>query len=361
MEKKNIKMLLYIGGIFLILIGFIISNIHILSLLLVLLGLVLLSVGTIINHKNTKKITILYILFYLLLALAFDSGLSMSLKKAPIFSYNVNIDGNSKVYNAIGYRVWECNGKYTVDKLYKYGYYCDTNNLDTVDANAFLSQVVENYDDYENTYVKLTGKISQKNGINYVEIQPYETTEITLNGYVNFADNITLRAMFNDGEDKLSTYEIYDSITIIGKVWNLSQKDDKYTILMNDTVIIDEEDKSDFQLVVNTKNSCEKDKTLLYSANDYKLYTSCIESILVKYDNNDVYELSSVLSSGKLSMNDIYEKAGYTSNNISDGSIMYNYDDFVIVECDTSLSYDIVIGSSDLSFDEAYCGVVNNE
>ena len=98
-------------------------------------------------------------------------------------------------------RVWQCNeddyDNIIVDPFYEKGYMCNANDIETVDINTFLNSVVQNHSEYKNNYVKIKGKISKKSGINSIEMRPYTETENKVNGYVEFANNITARVIFS--------------------------------------------------------------------------------------------------------------------------------------------------------------------
>ena len=49
----------------------------------------------------------------------------------------------------------------------------------------------------------------------------YIETDVKVNGYVEFADNITLRILFNEQESILDNYDVYDEITIVGVIKNM--------------------------------------------------------------------------------------------------------------------------------------------
>ena len=69
---------------------------------------------------------------------------------------------------------------------------------------------------------------NKKNGQNYIEMQPYETNSITVNGYVTFADNITLKIVFKDNTQELDYYDVYDEITIVGIIKNIEADKDRF-------------------------------------------------------------------------------------------------------------------------------------
>ena len=260
-DKKNVFMIII--GIILIVIAFLLTSLSYFRILLTVIGVTLFVIAVSRTDKMSKKMCTLLFLLFMLISVLIDSIIVLNLNRIPVYSYNVITNHNSKVYNALGYRVWDCEGKeLKVDRFYKLGYYCDVNDMEAIDSNAFLSQVVDNYDNYKNNYIKISGKISKKEGINYIEMQSYQSNEITLNGYVSFSDSVTLRAVFKSEKEALNSYDIYDNITIVGKVWYLKQENDKYIVYMDDAKVVDEEVLGDYSIVVTESKSCEYDNKL---------------------------------------------------------------------------------------------------
>lgn len=355
-ENSNLKWILIFVGIFLLLVSMVINYVTYLRIILNIIGIIILVIATVMQGGVKVKFVVLYFFLYLIIAILLDTVVVINFNRLPVYSYNIITSNNSRVLNAIGYRVWDCKGKaLKVDRFYKLGYYCDASEMEAIDVNAFLSEAVDNFDEYKNNYFKISGKISSKDGSSYIEMQPYHTNEITINGYVNFADNITLRALFNSSEESLVNYEIYDSITLVGKIWHIKEENNKYVVYMEDTKIVEEETKDNYQIIASPNPTCENKRTLIYAGADYNLYTECLNNVIVKYNESNVYELSSLLSSGKLKLTDVLEKANDEQVQESDGTKLYIYDSFKIIKCSESAGSDIIIGEN-IDFSKDYCG-----
>ena len=244
MKKKNnsSNYILLIIGIIVAIIPLLINKLTAVRLLLSLVGIFLVTIS--LERKKIRKIIILFISF-LIMSVFVDSIVSSIFARIPIYTYNITTTGNTRVYNSIGFRIWQCNIKndkdLRVDAFYTKGYMCDAKNIEQIDSNSFLNSVVENYGEYQNTYVKIRGKISKKNSQNSIEMQPYEKKDLTINGYVNFADNITLKILFKNNNSELDLYDVYDEITVIGIVKNIEQNDEKFVVYLSESELVSEE------------------------------------------------------------------------------------------------------------------------
>ena len=99
-------------------------------------------------------------------------------------------------------------------------------------------------------------------------MQPYTTTDITVNGYVTFADNITLRILFKQSEPLLDQYDVYDEITVVGIIKNMEQSHNKYVVYMYDTKIssnINIENMYNGKVYLRIRNMDEYKEFLRYS------------------------------------------------------------------------------------------------
>ena len=351
--KKNKKYIVLIIGIIFLGLGFVFNETKVIKILLELIGM-----AVIVGYYAKRKVVLLP--YYLLICigglLALDYILVKSTDRVPVFSYVIESNENVKLYNAVGYRVWDCNGTFVIDKLYQRSYLCDDAYIEEVDSKVFISHVVENFDELENKFVKVKGKISSITGIEYVSMQSYEETDITMNGYVTFADNITLKFKFNGGNENVSNYEVYDNAILIGRVAKLYEDNNKYEIILEDAKIIKDEIYDDFEISVTSKKECDKDDqvSLLVSESTYDIYSSCMDKIVVRYSEDLVYELSFLLTSDKLEIDDILEKA----NNVSydkDNNVLYEFDGFNILECNRDAKKQYIIGNSKLNLESGFC------
>lgn len=358
MDKKKIKLIIFIIGIILIFCSMIFNELNYLRIIINIIGIILLIVGTVYDDSSKLKLLPVFFFLYLVIAILIDSILVMNFKTIPVYSYNIITSNNSKVYNAIGYRVWDCEGKERkVDRFYRLGYYCDVSNMEAIDSNAFLNNVVDNYDDYKNSYLKITGKISKKEANDYIEMQTYQSNAITLNGYVNFSDSVTLRVIFNTREELLNNYDVYDSITVVGKIWYIKSTENKYVVYMDDSIIVDNNNFNNYEVIITKNNNCQVDKKLLFAGGDYNIYSHCLSNVIVRFDENNIYELSSALSSGKIKLDDLLSKSLDVLINDNDGSNLYIFDKYSIIKCNEYTGSDVIIGDENLSFEDAYCGI----
>lgn len=346
-----ISIILIIGALFL-------QNTIALRPILWFIAIILIALNIGLSNKLKKSFVVIIILILLTISLILDGILVITLKIIPVFSYNIISTEKSIVYNGIGVRVWQCDKEnykdLIVDPFYKKGYMCGADDMSAIDSNSFLNSVVINYDDYKNNYVKIKGKISKKTGQNYIEMQPYKTSDITVNGYVEFADNITLRIIFNENEKLLDDYDVYDEITIIGIVKNLEQDSSKYVIYMYDGKVVSNINLNEYSITVTSEKKCSSEKILLHQSDTNNIYTNCIEEIIVSYPDNN-YELATALSSNKITINEIYETADEVKTYDSDNRKLYKFDNYSVLVCDQTLSKDIIIGAKNMSFKDVEC------
>lgn len=369
MEKKTIKekiinlnFILVFISIILMIIAFAINKSMVIRPILWVISIIILLINILYNNKY--KFTTIIIIFISLFggSIILDGILAVSFKRIPVFSYNIITSGDTKVYNAIGIRVWQCDkddyNNLIVDPFYKNGYMCDMGNIDILDSNSFLNSVVSNYSDYKNKFIKIKGKISKKNGQNYIEMQPYETNSITVNGYVTFADNITLRILFKNNAKELDDYDIYDEIVVLGIIKNLEMDNNKYIVYMNDGKIVSNIDLNNFEISVTKSSTCNNEKKLLYSSETNDIYSYCLEQIIISYPDNNKYEIVNALSSNKLRIDDLLIDPIKKINNENDNSIIYKYHNYSILVCDQSSSKDIILGQENMDFKDVTCNVI---
>ena len=79
-----------------------------------------------------------------------------------------------------------------------------------------------------------------------------------------------------------------------------------------------------------------------------------MDKIVVRYSEDLVYELSFLLTSDKLEIDDILEKA----NNVSydkDNNVLYEFDGFNILECNRDAKKQYIIGNSKLNLESGFC------
>lgn len=357
MNKENkIKIVLMIISIILVIVSIAINRSTFIRPLLFLIALFMIIIIFIINKKNKILRGMVTFLLTIIMLIILDNIVVVTFKTIPVFSYNIINYDNIRVYNSIGIRVWQCDkdnyDNLLVDPFYKKGYMCDVSDTDAIDSNSFLSSVVENYDTYKNNYIKIDGKISKKNSLNLIEMQPYEENSITVNGYVTFADNITLRILFNEPNELLDNYDVYDDVIVVGIIKNMEKEGDKYVIYMSDSKVVSDIDLNEYALTVTPSVTCKDDKTIFKNDN-MNVYSHCIEDIIIDYGIKK-YELATALSSGKININELYESPDGEDVN-EDGDTLYYNDSYSVVVCNEETSKDIIIGNSSMTFEDVTC------
>ncbi|MBQ6687147.1 MAG: hypothetical protein IJN03_01325 [Bacilli bacterium] len=352
MKNNKTKLILILSGLALILIPYFINVYSILRMISVICGIIVLVAGIVIDIADKLwRIVILPILF-LIITLALDFGVSHLFKTIPVFSDKLVSSKDVIVYNSLFYREYSCNGKITIDNLYKKSYLCDPDDLEENDVSSFLNNVLENYNKHKNTFVKIAGKISKLNGTYNLELQAYTLTEESTNGYVQFSDNITLEVNFNEIQD-LTKYNVYDSISIIGRIDEIIKKGSNYIIRLYDSIILESDLYKSYEISVVEKNSCVNDKAKYVETDEGTYYTSCLNNIFVKYDSENVYDLSYVLKDKKITIDTL------TNNSIEttevNGNKLYNLEQFKILSCGNKKEF--IIGNSSLGLESPYCDV----
>lgn len=367
--KKNnnqINAIIAVLGILIFILALIIKEDTIIKLYLTLTSIAVLLIAHIFKRKEKIKYIPFLLVIYILITMAIDSITVIIFTKVPIYSYNIVDSNEVRVYNAIGLRVWQCNKNYDddlkVDLFYNNGYMCDASDIDNIDSNSFLNSVVENYSEYKNKYVKVTGKINKKNGQNYIEMQPYETNSITVNGYVTFADNITLKIVFKDNTQELDYYDVYDEITVVGIIKNIEAVENRHAVYMYDTLIVSNKNLNEFTITATTEEIC--DENMLIHTNDKNnLYLSCISEMVVSYPDGSKYEIATALSANKVQVNDLYKNSISSKKSELDATILYEMETYNVIVCDNKKSKDIIIGNKSLSINDSVCKntIIENE
>lgn len=320
-------------------------------------AIILLSLSIKIRSRLSIIKTMILALAFFGVSLIADGIVVYTFKRIPVFSYNIVSNENSIVYTSIGMKVWQCDKKNAkeliVDPFYNNGYMCNPEDITSIDSNAFLNAVIENHSEYHNKYVKITGKISRKAGQNAIEMRPYSTKEITMNGYVEFADNITLRIIFNN-EKLLDNYDVYDEITVVGVIKNIENNANKYVVYMYDSKVVSSINLNEYTITITSSKKCTTEPKPIFSNETNNIYTYCIEDAVISYPENK-YELPQALSSNKISIDDIYNGSEETEKSENDESIIYRFEEYSVLVCDQKLSKDIYIGKKNMKFTDVTC------
>ncbi len=350
--RKYIKFGFLILSLLLIGIGFSISDNRVMNKLLVILGVILMGGSIAIKRWWLAIISIVVIFLFIV---GVDYLVTFYMEKVPVFSIKQVTNEQVISYNSFFYRVYSCDNDLKVDNFYRKNYLCNDNSLEENESNAFINQIVRNYDEWENKFVKIRGRVSRITGIETLEMKAYEVNMVTINGYVTFADNITLKFEFNGNNELLSNYEVYDDAIVIGRVSKLEKEGDNYTVIFKDSKLVTHSLYDDYDLVVVAKDKCSINNgfKLLESDSNYEIYDACQNTIMARYSEDVVYELGFLLNSDKLVIDDVLEKSDsvdYDDKN----DVLYSYQDFNILLCkDEKNRY--YIGSSELNFDSGIC------
>lgn len=357
-QELSLNKPLLLVSIFLLLTSIYISKFTVIRLILWITSLIILAINIKKSYQYTTSKTLIIALISLLVSIILDGIIVYTFNKIPVFTYNIISTKDSTVYTSLGMRVWQCDKEdyknLKVDPFYEKGYICNANNIETIDINTFLNSVVQNHSEYKNKYVKIKGKISKKSGLNSLEMRSYTKQDTQVNGYVEFADNITLKIIFKDDKISLDSYDIYDEITIVGMIKNMESEDNNHTIYMSNTELVSTINLEEHIITATKESKCNQEPLLIHSTTDYNLYNYCLKEIIVTYPDGQ-YELSSSLSSNKLTINEVYKNSNKVETSDKDDSKIYRFDDYSVLICDTKTSKDIFIGPKKLKFDNVKC------
>ena len=365
-QKFTINTKLLIIGILFSLIAILIKKFTPLRLIIMIIATFIVTIS--LTQKNKKifnrprHILSIYLII-LFISFFIDTITVYTLNRIPIYTFSIISTEKTRVYNGIGYRVWQCNkddyDNLIIDIFNNKGYYCDGEDIEEIDSNSFLNAVIENYDDYKNKFVKIRGKISSKTSRNSIEMRPYTESEITVNGYVNFADNISLVILFNDEEPKLDNYDVYDEVLVVGQIKNIESTDTGHVIYMSDAKIVSSETYSTYTITANREYRCTPQSPYI-EMEDYHVYTYCLTPDINVSFNGKNYELASALSSGKVTIKDIVSKTS-TIETDEFGNQIYKYNNYNIVKCNPENSMDIILTSKDSKISDVVCTKITTE
>lgn len=341
----NKALLLKIMGLLLIIISFLVNQYSIIRLVTILLGIIFIVLA---NKKKTIYTLIEGILFVILL-FGIDTILVQYLNRIPIFAYEIKSATNMSTYNSFFYRVYNCDGTHKFDGHYQKNYLCET-ILPEENINSLLANIENNFADYKNKFVNVKGKISSISGSKSISMQTFEVLNNSINGQVNFSDNITLTILNNGKLEKVEDLKIYDSINIIGRIVKINKQGQNKEIIMDDARIISRNSFDTYEINVVTSKTCESDLKLMSKTDTYNYYNSCLDSIYVTYDNENRYELSYVLTDKRMTFDLLIQGKEKEEKNDME---LYTYKDFNILKCNNSNN--VIIGDKNLNLDSPYC------
>ncbi len=350
MNKKSL--LLKILGLVLIIIPLCINRYSIFRLLSSLLGIIFLTVGILNRKKHYKLQIILYSILLLLLLYGIDYACTYFLKRIPIFSYEVISSNTVSTYDSILYRVYNCNGEYMFDSFYQKNYVC-AGDVPIEEINSFLSNISSNYEKYHYKFVTVKGKVSEVFGNEYLTLQPYEQKDTNLIGQITFLKDASLVIANKDKDINLyEKYEIYDNVIVTGRIIKLETNN---KIVMRDAIIISTDNFDAFTINVVENKSCEKDIKKIAQTSDYTYYSSCLNSMYVKYNEENIYDLKFALESKKMTGEKLISNGEKLESN---HAILYAFETYNIVKCIDKNA--MIIGNKMLTLESNYCENIQN-
>lgn len=321
--KKRIIFILGIGLSFLIL-PFLINTSSILRIFSLIIGIILITLSYIYKTKRNIILIMLLPLILLVTSYALDTFLLYEVKRIPIFAIEIKSSKEVKTYNSFFYRVYDCNKKLVIDYGYLKNYACSKSSLEEIDVNNILANTKDSYKKYKNKFIKVLGKISKISGNEVIELSSYTLGSNSLNGYVNFNlnNNLSIKTYEN-----LSTYRIYDYISIIGRV----AKMDNNTITLSDAILIPSDIYKTYTYELISGNNT---LTNLNSEKNYYYYG--LTSLNVMYNEDNIYELSYLLTDEKLSWDELKNNLEVKEVLDNEDNILYKKyegDYFTLMEC----------------------------
>ena len=322
------KKVLFIIGLLLIISAFLLYKYSIYRFIILMLGIGLIVYQCVFNKIN-KIVVIIITILLLMGTFGIDYILTNYFHRIPIYALRIKSSNKMAVYNSVFYRVYNCDKKLIIDKGYKKAYVCSDNILDEHDINSFLNEAIKSYQEYHNKFIKLNGKVSKISGLDVIELSAYKQAEDSLNGYVVFNTDYTVRVITDYDISKL---KIYDNITVIGLVSSLEQQKDTYVINLMDTMIIPSDIYNNYSIEVVENDS----KELVNFVDKTNYYILGLDNIYIHYDKNNVYELSYLITDSRITFEDLVKDKEYSELKNKDEEVVaqkYQLDKFNIMKC----------------------------
>ena len=347
--KRFISMLI---GVLLLAVALLMSKFNLIRAILCILSIIVLAYANQLERHNKKLFIPLFVIIFTFFVIALDYLVVASFKKSPIFSYNIVTTKYGTVYNAIGYRVWSCkNNDFKVDPLYKLGYYCEKESMTSENINNVLSTIVENFDNYKDSYVKIIGRVSKILDDKSFYMQMFRED----NNIIKFDETTKLYVEFNYKNNDVAGLANNSIITVVGKI---DRKEGNNIYMIDSTFTREAISSGDVLFGAETNIYCEYDKQLWFQTSDNIFYKSCIEDVNLKINDN-IYNLQNAILNNLITLSEIEDEAlGYQTQS-KDNSRMYNFKDFKMLVCDPNVSKDIIVGRSEMDFSDGYCNVSN--
>lgn len=322
--KKRLIVLLGLG-LTLMIVPFLINIYSIFRIISLVLGIILITVSLCLKKKRNIFYIILVPLIMLVFSYGIDTLLFYTLRRVPVFSYAIKSSDKMRTYNSFFYRVFDCNGNLTLDYGYTKNYVCSNDCLDAININSFMQDAEESFKKYHHKFVHIYGKISKITGNENIELASFTQGDDTLNGYVNFNLN---NILIVNTDENLSKYRIYDYVDVYGKVTSIN--DGKITLTNTKLVASNIYDTYSFEIIASDDNKL----TNLVKEKDYYYYG--LNTINVKYDGNNIYELSYLLTDDRFKLDDLIKDKEYEIfKNEEDVEVAkkYKLEKFDLLEC----------------------------
>lgn len=322
--KKRLIVLLGLG-LTLMIVPFLINIYSIFRIISLIVGIILITVSLCLKKKRNIFYIILVPLIMLVFSYGIDTLLFYTLKRVPVFSYAIKSSDKMRTYNSFFYRVFDCNGNLTLDYGYTKNYVCSNDCLDAININSFMQDAEESFKKYHHKFVHIYGKISKITGNENIELASFTQGDDTLNGYVNFNLN---NILIVNTDENLSKYRIYDYVDVYGKVTSIN--DGKITLTNTKLVASDIYDTYSFEIIASDDNKL----TNLVKEKDYYYYG--LNTINVKYDGDNIYELSYLLTDDRFKFDDLIKDKEYeVFKNEEDVEVAkkYKLEKFDLLEC----------------------------
>lgn len=323
MKKRHIVLLGF--GLTLMIVPFLINIYSIFRIISLVVGIILITVSLCLKKKRNVFYIILVPLIMLVFSYGIDTLLFYTLKRVPVFSYAIKSSDKMRTYNSFFYRVFDCNGNLTLDYGYTKNYVCSNDCLDAININSFMQDAEESFKKYHHKFIHIYGKISKITGNENIELASFTESDNTLNGYVNFNLN---NILIVNTEENLSKYRIYDYVDVYGKVTSIN--DGKITLTNTKLVASNIYDTYSFEIIASDDNKL----TNLVKEKDYYYYG--LNTINVKYDGDNIYELSYLLTDDRFKFDDLIKGKEYeVFKNDEDVEIAkkYKLEKFDLLEC----------------------------
>ena len=322
--KKRLIVLLGLG-LTLMIVPFLINIYSIFRIISLVLGIILITVSLCLKKKRNIFYIILVPLIMLVFSYGIDTLLFYTLRRVPVFSYAIKSSDKMRTYNSFFYRVFDCNGNLTLDYGYTKNYVCSNDCLDAININSFMQDAEESFKKYHHKFVHIYGKISKITGNENIELASFTQGDDTLNGYVNFNLN---NILIVNTDENLSKYRIYDYVDVYGKVTSIN--DGKITLTNTKLVASNIYDTYSFEIIASDDNK------LTNLVKEKKYYYYGLNTINVKYDGNNIYELSYLLTDDRFKFDDLIKGKEYeVFKNEEDVEVAkkYKLEKFDLLEC----------------------------